>query len=83
LISKGYKRGVEISGRKKKICKIGQILYLLAHRTLNLYVQYLSKILKFVRGGGGPPYFPDPDYSQKFLKQYGKNEISKRNLKIS
>ena len=52
---------------------IGHRVYLQAHRTLNPYVRYLGKILKFVRGGGRPfpppAYFPNPDYSQKILKR--------------
>ena len=66
-----FKRACKFLAGKKTIFLIGHRVYLQAHRTLNLYLPYLGKIWKFVRGGEGlpPPYFPNRDYSQKILKR--------------
>ena len=55
FFSKGYKKSKEISKGKNVFSKIGESVfwYLRAHKTLNLNVRFLGKILKFDRGRPG------------------------------
>jgi hypothetical protein len=70
LFQKGIK-GCRNFCPEKRISKIGQGVYLQAHRTLNLYVQYLGKILKFVRGGLPPSILLIPIILKKFYNVQG------------
>ena len=60
LTSKGYKRAYEFLAGIFFFFLIGQCVYLQAHWTLNSYVRYLGKILKFVKGREKRPFFPPP-----------------------
>ena len=66
-ISKRYNTVQKFLAGEIFFSKIGQSVYLWAHKTLNLYIRFLGKKLKFVRGGGERPFPPLPLFSQARL----------------